>query len=812
MRSPLGGIVHDSIIFLRKLQRRRLWALTVVAVLALGISGNAAMFAAFDAWVLRPLDFVEPEALVALEESQRRSGAGGQAVSPRNLADWRERQSSLERIDAFARSYFNLADEGDPARIRGARISHGLFDNLGIQPVLGRGFTLEDDQPGQQPTVALIGHRLWRERYAGDPGAIGLTIRLDGLPYEIVGVMPDGFRFPDWQEVWTPLAVEPLASERDERWLTVVGRLEPGTTIEQAQADFDAVAREIERAAPETNEGWGIEVRPIRKIWVPSVIGTALTVCLFTGAFVLLIVCANVASLMLAEATSRGRETAVRSALGASRWRLARQTLVENLILAVAAGAAGAVISVYWIDWMTGRAPVEPPYLFDMQLDGRVLLYTLAASLLAGAGTALAPMARSSGRRLFDELKAGGRSTSMPRATARLRGALVVGELALSTALVIGALLLVKSFWHQQEIDHGYRAAGLYTMQLSLTGLGFEPAGARVDSLRRLEENLPTSGVITSVGVSSGLPTRAFAHTRVETPSRPAGPQEGERVSRFAISGAYLDALGVPVVAGRGFTTSEMRGGAEVAVLSASLAQALWGEQDVIGRSLRQVGSGGEAPWLTVVGVVGNVESPQDMVASGSPPAHQLYRPFASAESASVFLVVASQHPAESVARAVRYGVKRTGLSVPVAEVLTMEQMIQRSQWVTRFFSEQLALYALIALLIAAVGIYGLVADSVAQRSNEIAIRIALGARPGDVTRAIVAGAVKLGAGGLLVGLALGVAGARAASAMLSGVEAGDPVVLSTVVLLLAGTLVLASYGPAHRAANADPVHALRSE
>ncbi len=483
-------------------------------------------------------------------------------------------------------------------------------------------------------------------------------------------------------------------------------------------------------------------------------------------------------------------------------------------MLAVAAGAAGAVISVYWIDWMTGRAPGEPPYLFDMRLDARVLLYTLAVSLLAGAGSALAPVARSSGKRLFDELRAGGRSTSMPPATARLRGALVVGELALSTSLVIGALLLVKSFWNQQEIDLGYRTAGLYSMQLSLTGPRFETAPARVDFLRRLEAELPGTDGISRVGGADGLPSRRSTAIRVETPSRPVEPQHGERASRYSISGHYLDALAVPFVTGRAFTASEMRDGAAVTIISTSLARALWGEPDVVGRSLRcAAGSAqGEAPWLTVVGVVENVARPKDMVRSGDAPAHQLYRPYASVPTTSIILVVESRLAPESVAMAVRDGVKRIGLPVPVAEALTMEQTIERSQWVTRFFTEQLALYAVIALLIAAVGIYGLVADSVAQRSNEIAIRLALGARPADVKRAIVAGALKLGALGLGVGLVLGVAGARVSSSMLSGVQAGDPAVLIAVVVLLAGTLVAASYGPANRAAKADPARALRSE
>jgi hypothetical protein len=349
-------------------------------------------------------------------------------------------------------------------------------------------------------------------------------------------------------------------------------------------------------------------------------------------------------------------------------------------------------------------------------------------------------------------------------------------------------------------------------MQLSLTGQGFESAASRIDFVNRLEDELAASSGVRSVGVADGLPARGGTTLRVETPDRPAERQEGERAQRYAIGARHLETLGVALVAGRAFSGPELREGGDVAIVGASLARALWGTRDAVGRSLRPVTGTPDSPWLRVVGVASDVRFPEDMVSWGALPAHQLYRPYASAASEAVELVVASDYPPASVAVAVRDAVRRTGLPVPVSELTTMRETIRRAQWVTRAFGEQLALYAAFALLIAAVGVYGLVADSVVQRRGEIAIRLALGARPRDVRREVVGGVAKLGGLGLGAGLLLGTGVARLASSMLGGVRATDPAVLAAVVALLAGTLLLASYGPARRASNADPSRALRSE
>jgi putative ABC transport system permease protein len=804
----LSGVLQDWLAFARKVRRRPAWALSVVLVLALGISANTAMFAAFDAWVTRPFPFPDSEQLVTLNETQRDQVSRWFWVSPRNLLDWREQESSFQSLAGYRRSSFNLADDGDPARVLGARVAHGLFRTLGVSPVLGRDFREADEVAGQQPSVALVSYRLWRERYAGDRDVLGRTLRLDGFPYEIIGVMPEGFRFPDWQEVWVPLGVEPRSVARDERWLSVVGRLRPEVTAEAAAADLQRIAAQIERGAPETNAGWSASVLPLRHVWVPEVIDVALTVSLFTGVFVLLIVCANVASLMLAEASARSHQDAVRSALGASRWRLARPVLVENISLAALAGCVAAYLSVHVLAWMAGRAPIEPPYLFDMRIDARSLWFTAGASLVAGVVVACAPVLRRSAHRLADELKAGARSSSGLGA-ARIRRGLVVAELALSTALAIGALLLVKSFWNQQSVDPGYRIDEVYSMELSLAGPALEGPASRVAFVARLEEQLRDSPEVTRVGVSDGLPSHGGDVLRVETSEVRREAQEGERVLRQVISSDYLETLDVALLSGRRFTSTEMREGGDVAVVSSSLARALWGNGGALGRHLRRAGSA--EPWLRVVGITEDVLPPRDMVQNHRP-SHQLYRPYGSMPGSAIQLVVQSSHPPEAVASAVRRAVSHTGLPVPVSEVLTMEQALRRSQWVTRMFSEMLGAYAAFALLIAAVGLFGLVSDSVNLRSREIAIRLAMGAGPGRVERRVIGGALAMGAMGLGLGVALGTGAAFFAGSMLTGVQAADPLVLSLVTGLLASTLLAASYGPARRAARTDPARALRAE
>ena len=434
----MNGILQDVRFALRHFSKRPLWTAMIVAVLALGIGANTAMYTGYDAWVMRPLDFHQPERLVALHETQPTLDRSG-GVSARDLGDWLERQQSFEAVGAFGRTRVNLGDEYAPVRLDGTRVSASLFPMLGKAPVLGRGFTEQDDLPGQPGLVALISHQLWERRFGSDPQVVGRTVRLDGRPHEIVGVMEPGFLFPEWAEVWTPLGLDVDAGDRGDRRIDVFARLRSGSSPGSASAELEAIAAGLARQYPETNEGWSAAAVPLRDDMVPPVITTALTASLASGILVLLVLCANVASLILAQATARMRATAVRTALGADRWRLMRQSVTEGVLLALPAGALGAVVAVLGVRWTLSWVPVDPPYLFAMTgLNATGGFYTLLVSLLAGVACGLVPVARSSGVSVVNILKSGG--TTSGRRRARFGNTLVIGELALSTTLLIGRL------------------------------------------------------------------------------------------------------------------------------------------------------------------------------------------------------------------------------------------------------------------------------------------------------------------------------------------------------------------------------------
>ena len=496
---------QDIRIGARQLLKRPGWAIAVIVVLAVGIGANTTMFSGFEAWVLRPLDFNEPDQLVALSEAQPELGRELIVASPRNLGDWMEQQRSFASIGAYQGFRVNWNDETQPVRLIGTRISASLFPTLGKEPVLGRNFTEAEDPPGEGAKVALISHSLWQERFDSDPQVIGRLVRLDGEIHEIVGVMEAGFKFPAWTQVWTPLALDVHAGERSDRFVNVVTRLRSDTTIEAARSDLGAIAERLAADYPETNHGYTVRVVSLRDFFVPKVITVAMTASLASALLVLVIICSNVASLMLAQAAARSRETAVRSALGASRAQLVRQSVVEGILLAVPAGWLGAYLGAVGVQSMLEFVPVEPPYLFHMRASAIGGVYTFAISVFAGVVCGLAPVLRSSGARVYDALKSGGRE-SEGRESRRFRSALVVSELALSTALLIGALLMVKSFLALQAVDPGFRQDGVMTAELSLRGVAENDTEGWVRLAERLVTDLELRPGIERVGVASDLP------------------------------------------------------------------------------------------------------------------------------------------------------------------------------------------------------------------------------------------------------------------------------------------------------------------
>ncbi len=807
----MQDLVQDLRFALRVMGNNPVTSAVIVLTLALGIAGNTAMFSGFDAWILRPLAFRDPEQLVALHESQPRAGEHKQSLSTKNYLDWQRQSQSFSAIGAFARRAFNLQTEDEPERIQGTQVTASLFPLLGVEPILGRAFTLEEDQPGAA-LVALISHDTWQERLGGDPEVVGTTLRLDDQPHLIVGVMPPGFEFPEWAEVWTPLGLSSETSDRETRWLSSIARLAPGISREGAGRELGALAARLEREYPQANTGWTARVDPLRDEWVPSVIHVALLASLGAAGFVLLIICANVTNLMLAQAVGRRRETALRGALGASRWRLARQMLTESLLLALLAGGLGVLLGSWWIEWMKSSAPVEIPYLFRFGNDGRALGYAVGVSLVAGLVCGLAPMLRSLTLKAFDTLKSGGSGSGDAAGTSRFRNILVAAEFGACVLLLVGSLLMVKSFLRQQRIDPGYRTSDVLTLRLSMTSKAFETTGrgAFLSEALELIQGLP--GVETA-GAVSRLPesSNGWAMAKLDVEGRAFTAGEEPRTTYFSMSQEYLEALGVPVTEGRIFTTEEMGSGAAVALVSRSLAHRLWPEGEALNRRIRTAGAEPGA-WLRVVGVVAEIEPGPSMVPETSRPEGQLYVPYGQDPTPFVTLAVHTGADPLSLAPAVRQQLQFVDSGVPISDVMTLEEARLEIRWVVRYFAKLLSLYAGLALAIAALGAYGVSADSVSRRQREIGIRKALGAQPQDLLRHIVRRGVFLAAAGVVAGLLVALPMTRLAASMLIQVDPNDPVVFLGVALLLALLAAAATYLPARRAARLDPMEILRFE
>ena len=806
------GLWQDIRIALRQIVHRPVWSLAIIIVLAVGIGANAAMFSSFEAWVLRPLDFADPERLVSVSASQPSLGRDLISVSAPDYGDWMARQASFQNYGAFDRFEFNLNDDVEPARIRGARVTASLFPMLGKRPVLGRSIAPDEDRPGQPGKVVLVSNSMWVERFEADPEVLGRTLRLDSELYEIIGVMEPGFAFPEWGDVWVPMGMDPQNGDRSLRWIGgVVARLEDGVTIESARAELEAIGQELAELYPVANRGYSVSVQPFRRAWVPPVIEVAVTASLLSGVLVLLVICANVASLMLAQAAARSRETAVRSALGAGRYRLMRQSVVEGVLLALPAAWLGGYLGVLGLRTMLAYVPVDPPYLFRMGFDPIAGVYTLVIAVFAGIVCGIVPVVRSSGARLYEALKTGGREGA-GREKRGLRSMLVAGELALSTALLIGALLMVQSLAALRAQDPGFQTDDVLTAELSLRGVDEDDTPSYVRTGERILSGLSRVRGVIAAGATSHLPAsngyRIWGLVAQERDTPDA--DEDVQATVHAILGGYFETLRIPILAGRDFTDLEKREGGDLAIVSAGLADKLWGSRDVVGRRLR-LSQYEEPKWLTVVGVTEDVRVGRDMVVSDVPDV-QLYIPYGQSPTTMLALVVRTPAPESEAAAAMRDVFRASAPGVPTSEVLTMDAAIFRVRWVSFFFSRQLALYALLATIIAAVGLYGLTADGASRRTRELAIRTALGAERSALVGLVLKESLVLGAVGVGLGLILSFGVTGFAASMFSGVSVRDPWTYAVVGMSLLLVSVVAALLPARRASLLDPVRALRSE
>jgi predicted permease len=782
-------------------------ALVAVFTLALGIGANSAIFSVVNGVLLRPMPLEDPDRLIKIWETFLPGGQGTASVP--NLKDWREQNTVFKGIAAYQFSSFNLRGLESPERLQGATVSPNFFDVVGIRPRLGRAFQIGEDEAGRS-RVALLSHRLWQRAFGGDAGVVGKEIPLNGENYTVIGVMPPAFRFPSrLTEIWVPLVIPPdQVNNRDNHWMFTLARLEPDASFEQAREQMAAIAKRIEQQYPDSQAGRSVFLIPLQEETVQSV-RPALRELMFAVGFVLLIACANVANLLLGRATSRRREIAVRTALGAGRLRIVRQLLTESLLLAAAGGALGLALAKWGVEALLVLAEDFLPRANEVGLDWRVATFTAALSLLTGVFFGLIPALQSSRVDLQSALREGA-GGGVSAQTNRLRSALVVMEVAATLVLLIGAGLLIKSFIRLYETDLGFKAENVLTMSLALPQAKYPDVQAAAAFHQKLVERVSSLPGARSAGVINYLPVQQWGFNggiAIEG----QGPYEPGRepLAEFrAISPDYFRTMSVPLISARFFTAQDQSNSAPVVIVNQTLAQRHLPGQDPIGKRIRSIGNN----WRTVVGVVGDVRQSgvtQSVRAEVYVPVTQaVWTPMAQTMS----LVVRADAEPEALISAVRNAVREIDPAQPVFNVKTMEAVVTDSVADRRLNMQLLGIFAAVALTLAVIGIYSVMSYTVSQHTREIGIRMALGARPLDVLKLVVG----QGMGLTLVGVGLGLAGAfgltRLMATLLYGVKATDPPMFAVVSALMVIVSLLACYVPARRATKVDPMVALRNE
>lgn len=786
----------------RLLRRSPGFTVAAVVTLALGMGANTAMFSVVHAVMLRPLPYTEPERLVRIR--------GGSSLP--DVQDWVAQARSFDGFGAYRSHFLDLTGGAAAERVDGALVTGDLFRILGARAERGRLLEAHDDRPGGPKRIALS-HGFWQRRLGGDPGVVGRTVRFSTGEYEVVGVMPAGFRLPEVEaEAWAPLVPESPeeAAARGAHSLMAVGRLRPGTSLPAAQEDMDAIAARLSAAYPEENKDRRFVLNPLHQFLVRDVRG-ALVLLLGAVAFVLLIAATNVANLLLARAAARQKEIAIRASLGASRARLVRQLLAESVLLAALGGAVGLLVAKWLTDLVVRASPPGVPGIDLVRLDPRVLAFTAAVSLVTGLVFGLVPALHGSRVSLVPSLKEGGRATGAP-ARPRLRSALVVSQVALALVLLVGAGLLLRSLQRLQSVDPGFDPARLVTFNLTppMSRYGDIPKRTRLfeDVLTRVAA-LPG---VTAVGATSELPfgMGSVFHNFVIDGRPPLDPGSEPEIYSRSVSPSYLRTLGLPVLRGRALSEDDRAESPRVAVINEAAARRHFAGEDPIGRRIAWARAP-ERLWITVVGLVGDVRAQE--LAEDEVPA--LYTPMAQELrewKTWMNVAVRTAEAPESLAAAVRREVAGVDADIPVTRVRAMDDLITASVAPRRFNLLLLGGLAALALVLAAVGLHGVISYTVAQRTQEMGVRVALGAAPRDVVRLVLGQGLALTLGGVAMGAAAALGLTRFVSNMLFGVRATDPATFMGVALLLVAVAALACYRPARQAARVDPLVALRGD
>jgi putative ABC transport system permease protein len=797
----------------RMLWKRPGFTLIAVITLALGIGANTAIFSVIDALMLRPLPFREPDKLFQVWESNVKLGYKEMDASYPNFADWRDQNQVFEQIAIYSSRTYNLAGDAGPERIQGAIVSPAFFPLLGVKPMLGRVLAPEEDHPNKVFSV-VMSERLWRRRFSSDQQIIGRTISLGAESFTVVGVVPnikDLAGPPNDTDLWIPISHGFAFDNRDGHGYQVMARLKRGVTREQAQADMDRIAGSLAIRHPDSNTGQDVRLVPLQE----QIVGDfklALLALLGAVLFVLLIASANVANMLLARAAGRQKEISIRAALGAGRLRLIRQLLAESLLLAGLGGAAGLLLAVWGVYLLVAFGPAELPRAGEVAVDMRALGFTFVVSLLTGIIFGLAPALQASRPDLNEMLKDGVRGATGSAGHRRMRSLLVVSEIALSLALLVGAGLLMRSFLKLQAVDPGFNPNNMLTMRVSLEGPNYGKAESRIAFYDQLLDKIKALPGVQSVGARSHIslvPADNYANNSFAIEGRLFDTANPPTAYYNTVSPDLFRTMEIPVSKGRPFNERDDLKAQRVIIINETLARRYFPGEDPIGKRMTLEGKNPkEEDWATIVGVVKDTKP----LTLDSKPAPEMYMPFAQQPRRSMALMIRTTNKPESVAAAVRRNVLALDRNQLAYGLRTFEGVMSEAVAKPRFRASLLGVFAAVALILAMVGVYGVMSYAVTQRTREIGIRMALGAEPRDALKMVMKQGAKLAAAGVAIGSGAAAALTWLIEGLLFDLRAADPVTFVTAPLLLAGAALLACYLPARRATKVDPIVALRCE
>ncbi len=818
----MNAIWQDLRYGARMLLKKPGFTLIAVITLALGIGANTAIFSVVQAALLSPLPYDESSRLVVVWQSYPQRGMDLVPMSFPNFVDLRDQAQVFEEVGVFGNISMSLTGSGEPERITGMRVSATLLPISGVAPLMGRAFLPEEDRPGGNRVVTLS-HGLWQRRFGADPQIVGENIILDDQSRTVVGVMPPDFDFPPPFKItfasipvtypsadfWVPVALDANTQGRGSRNFGMIGRLKPGVTLQQARAEMNTIARRLEQQYAGGNTGLELRLLPLYEQVVGKV-GPVLYLLFGAVGFVLLIACANVANMLLARSAGRASEIAIRLALGASRWRLIRQLLTESLLLSLLGGGLGLLLASWAVDLIVAISPDSLPRVKEVGINGPVLGFTLLISLLTGIVFGLAPALQASKPDLNEALKEGGRSAAGSFGRSRLHGLFVVAEVALALVMLVGAGLMMNSFVRLQRVNPGFNPENLLTVRVSLPQSRYGQTPQQTSFYQQVIQRFETLPGAQSVSAIDTLPFQNENNggLRIEGYA-PSSFYDRPQANYRTISPSYFRVMGIPLRRGREFRPDDVAGQPGVAIINEEAARRFWPNQDPIGKRISPDGAGfPPGVWLSIVGIAGDVRH-STLDAAPKPEVYWAYPQY---PVRSLTFVLRTTIEPMSLAAAARKEIWAVDQDLPITRLQTMEGLISASIAQQRLYLSLMGVFAAVALLLAAVGIYGVMSYAVAQRAHEIGIRMALGAQTSDVLKLVVGQSMKLTMMGVAVGLVTAFGLTRLITNLLFGVSATDPATFVAVALLLTGVALAACYIPARRATKVDPMMALRTE